>query len=41
MDKIEALSMEGLRIQSGMSDEDAPADISAKSIVDVSASRAR
>ncbi|XP_059432367.1 protein PLASTID MOVEMENT IMPAIRED 1-RELATED 1-like [Corylus avellana] len=37
MDKIEALSMEGLRIQSGMSDEDAPANISAKSIGDVSA----
>lgn len=37
MDKIEALSMEGLRIQSGMSDEDAPTNISAKSIGDVSA----
>jgi len=37
MDKIEALSMEGLRIQSGMSDEDAPANISAQSIGDVSA----
>jgi LysM repeat protein len=37
MDKIEALSMEGLRIQSGMTDEDAPANISAKSIGDVSA----
>ncbi|XP_009619793.1 protein PLASTID MOVEMENT IMPAIRED 1-RELATED 1 [Nicotiana tomentosiformis] len=32
MDKIEALSIEGLRIQSGMSDEDAPSNISAQSI---------
>ncbi|KAK6147662.1 hypothetical protein DH2020_018574 [Rehmannia glutinosa] len=32
MDKIEALSVEGLRIQSGMSDEDAPSNISAQSI---------
>ncbi|KAL4340871.1 hypothetical protein GQ457_08G003410 [Hibiscus cannabinus] len=37
MDKIEALSMEGLRIQSGMSDEDAPSNISAKSIGEISA----
>lgn len=37
MDKIEALSMEGLRIQSGMSDEDAPANISAQSIGEISA----
>ncbi|KAA8523286.1 hypothetical protein F0562_009709 [Nyssa sinensis] len=32
MDKIEALSMEGLRIQSSMSDEDAPSNISPQSI---------
>ncbi|KAL3368906.1 hypothetical protein AABB24_009619 [Solanum stoloniferum] len=32
MDKIEALSIEGLRIQTGMSDEDAPSNISAQSI---------
>ncbi|CAN1799409.1 Protein PLASTID MOVEMENT IMPAIRED 1-RELATED 1 [Linum perenne] len=31
MDKIEALSMEGLRIQSGMSGEEAPSNISAQS----------
>ncbi|PPD70880.1 hypothetical protein GOBAR_DD32240 [Gossypium barbadense] len=37
MDKIEALSMEGLRIQSGMSDEDAPSNISAQSIGEISA----
>ncbi|KAE8666870.1 myosin-Vb-like [Hibiscus syriacus] len=37
MDKIEALSMEGLRIQSGMSDEDAPSSISAQSIGEISA----
>lgn len=37
MDKIEALSMEGLRIQSGMSDEDAPSNISAQSIGQISA----
>lgn len=37
MDKIEALSMEGLRIQSGMSDEDAPSNISAQFIGDISA----
>lgn len=37
MDKIEALSMEGLRIQSGMSDQDAPSNIIAQSIGDVSA----
>lgn len=37
MDKIEALSIEGLRIQSGMSDEDAPSNISAKSIGEISA----
>lgn len=36
MDKIEALSIEGLRIQSGMSDEDAPSNISAQSIGDIS-----
>ncbi|KAF3439648.1 hypothetical protein FNV43_RR17926 [Rhamnella rubrinervis] len=37
MDKIEALSIEGLRIQSGMSDEDAPSNISAQSIGEISA----
>lgn len=37
MDKIEALSMEGLRIQSGMSEEVAPSNISAQSIGDISA----
>lgn len=36
LDKIEALSMEGLRIQSGMSDEDAPSNISAHSIGEIS-----
>ncbi|KAG6414310.1 hypothetical protein SASPL_127029 [Salvia splendens] len=37
MDKIEALSVEGLRIQSGMSDDDAPSNISAQSIGEFSA----
>ncbi|KAA8534804.1 hypothetical protein F0562_029754 [Nyssa sinensis] len=37
MDKIEALSMEGLRIQSGMSDKDAPSNISPQSIGELSA----
>lgn len=37
MDKIEALSVEGLRIQSGMSNEDAPSNISAQSIGEFSA----
>ncbi|CAL0320275.1 unnamed protein product [Lupinus luteus] len=37
MNKIEALSMEGLRIQSGMSEEDAPSNIVAQSIGDISA----
>lgn len=37
MDKIEALSIEGLRIQSGMSDEDAPSNIRAQSIGEISA----
>ncbi|KAI9074303.1 hypothetical protein K1719_043726 [Acacia pycnantha] len=37
MDKIEALSMEGLRIQSGLSDQDAPSNIIAQPIGDVSA----
>ncbi|KAL6611190.1 hypothetical protein ACP70R_039118 [Stipagrostis hirtigluma subsp. patula] len=32
MEKIEALSIEGLRIQSGMSEEEAPSNISAQSI---------
>ncbi|KAG6527227.1 hypothetical protein ZIOFF_009322 [Zingiber officinale] len=37
MDKIEALSIEGLRIQSGMSDEEAPSNISSQSIGEFSA----
>ncbi|CAL0304790.1 unnamed protein product [Lupinus luteus] len=37
MNKIEALSIEGLRIQSGMSEEDAPSNIVAQSIGDISA----
>ncbi|KAK6944775.1 NT-type C2 domain [Dillenia turbinata] len=37
MDKIEALSIEGLRIQSDMSDEEAPSNISSQSIGDISA----
>ncbi|KAG2300040.1 hypothetical protein Bca4012_011620 [Brassica carinata] len=37
MDQIEALSLEGLRIQSGMSEEDAPSDITAKTIGEISA----
>ncbi|KAK7328957.1 hypothetical protein VNO77_23097 [Canavalia gladiata] len=37
MDKIEALSMEGLRIQSGMSEAEAPSNIIAQSIGDISA----
>ncbi|KAM7275094.1 hypothetical protein ACFE04_016960 [Oxalis oulophora] len=37
MDKIEALSMEGLRIQSGMSEDEAPSNISAQSIGAISA----
>ncbi|KAL7091846.1 hypothetical protein ACP275_12G128600 [Erythranthe tilingii] len=37
MDKIEALSVEGLRIQSGMSDEEAPSDITTQSIGEFSA----
>lgn len=37
MNKIEALSMEGLRIQSGMSEEDAPSNIVAQSIGEMSA----
>lgn len=36
MDKIEALSLEGLRIQSGMSEEDAPSNIIAQSFGDIS-----
>ncbi|KAF2287179.1 hypothetical protein GH714_038621 [Hevea brasiliensis] len=36
MDKIEALSFEGLRIQSGLSDEDAASSISAESIGEIS-----
>ncbi|KZV20749.1 hypothetical protein F511_04107 [Dorcoceras hygrometricum] len=37
MDKIEALSIEGLRIQSGLSDDEAPLNISSKSIGEFSA----
>ena len=37
MDQIEALSLEGLRIQSGMSEEDAPSEITAQSIGEISA----
>ncbi|KAK9165134.1 hypothetical protein Scep_000325 [Stephania cephalantha] len=36
MDKIEALAMEGLRIQSGMSDEEAPSNISSQAIGEMS-----
>ncbi|KAL1554932.1 protein PLASTID MOVEMENT IMPAIRED 1-RELATED 1-like [Salvia divinorum] len=37
MDKIEALSIEGLRVQSGMTDEDAPSNISTQSFGELSA----
>ncbi|KAL0729622.1 hypothetical protein Bca4012_025715 [Brassica carinata] len=37
MDQIEALSLEGLRIQTGMSNEDAPSEITAQSIGEISA----
>lgn len=37
MDKIEALSIEGLRIQSGMSDEEAPLNITPQSFGEISA----
>ncbi|KAI3983051.1 hypothetical protein MKX01_035332 [Papaver californicum] len=37
MDKIEALSIEGLRIQSGMSDEEAPSNISPQAMGKISA----
>ncbi|XP_043713961.1 protein PLASTID MOVEMENT IMPAIRED 1-RELATED 1-like [Telopea speciosissima] len=37
MDKIEALCVEGLRIQCGMSDEDAPSNICPQSIGEISA----
>ncbi|CAN6541209.1 unnamed protein product [Malus baccata var. baccata] len=37
MDKIEALSIEGLRIQAGMSDAEAPSNISAQSAAEMSA----
>ncbi|XP_076945263.1 protein PLASTID MOVEMENT IMPAIRED 1-RELATED 1-like [Bidens hawaiensis] len=37
MNKIEALSIEGLRIQSGMSDKEAPSNISPQSIGEISA----
>ncbi|KAE8735318.1 myosin-Vb-like [Hibiscus syriacus] len=41
MDKIEALSLEGLRIQSDMSDEDGPSSISVQSIGEISALKGR
>ncbi|XP_072995299.1 protein PLASTID MOVEMENT IMPAIRED 1-RELATED 1 [Typha latifolia] len=41
MDKIEALSIEGLRIQSGMSNEEAPSNITAQSIGEISALEGR
>ncbi|KAF6152334.1 hypothetical protein GIB67_007972 [Kingdonia uniflora] len=41
MDKIEALSIEGLRIQSGMSDEEAPSNISPQAIGEISALEGR
>ncbi|KAL4195243.1 hypothetical protein AMTRI_Chr05g63650 [Amborella trichopoda] len=37
MEKIEALSMEGLKIQSGMAEEDAPSNISPQSFGEISA----
>ncbi|KAJ9688025.1 hypothetical protein PVL29_013984 [Vitis rotundifolia] len=37
MDKIEALSIEGLRIQTGMVEEDAPSNVSVQSIGEISA----
>ncbi|XP_038985184.1 protein PLASTID MOVEMENT IMPAIRED 1-RELATED 1-like [Phoenix dactylifera] len=37
MDKIEALSLEGLRIQSGMSDEEAPSNIRSQAFGEISA----
>ncbi|GKB24549.1 plastid movement impaired 1-related 1-like protein [Tanacetum coccineum] len=37
MNKIEDLSVKGLRIQSGMSDKDAPSNISPQSIGEISA----
>lgn len=41
MDKIEALSVEGLKIQSGMSEEDAPSDIIGQSFRDLSGLQAK
>ncbi|XP_057753079.1 protein PLASTID MOVEMENT IMPAIRED 1-RELATED 1-like [Arachis stenosperma] len=41
MDKIEALAMEGLRIQSGMEETDAPSNITAQSFGDISALHAK
>ncbi|KAK6912843.1 NT-type C2 domain [Dillenia turbinata] len=41
VDKIEALLLEGLRIQSGMSDEEAPSRISPRSIAKISISEGR
>ena len=41
MDKIEALSVEGLRIQSGMAEVDAPSNINPQSIGDISALEGR
>ena len=41
LDKIEALSLEGLRIQSGMSEDEAPSNISAQPIGEFSALRGK
>ncbi|XP_004507973.1 protein PLASTID MOVEMENT IMPAIRED 1-RELATED 1-like [Cicer arietinum] len=41
MDKIEALSMEGLKIQSGMSEEDAPSNIIANSFKNLAGLQAK
>ncbi|EPS57273.1 hypothetical protein M569_17546, partial [Genlisea aurea] len=41
MDKIEALSIEGLRIQCGMTDEDAPSNISDQCVGRLSASKGK
>ncbi|KAL4394040.1 hypothetical protein AHAS_Ahas02G0112200 [Arachis hypogaea] len=41
MDKIKALAMESLRIQSGMEETDAPSNITAQSFKDISALHAK
>ncbi|XP_031108859.1 protein PLASTID MOVEMENT IMPAIRED 1-RELATED 1-like [Ipomoea triloba] len=41
MDKIESLSIEGLRIQAGLSDEDTPSNISPQSVGESSASEGK